>query len=212
MILERNNAQEVEGPTIWRGQQNPCPALPQFHPPCTQVAGTSSHLIKGCYGLGDIGTQQRPRTSVGLSLSEQGRWEAQKFGGPVKPLTGASIGPSKFGDLPPVLFAEQTAAANDGTNEVAMNLLDKQNYLIRHQRGYIWTFKFWDLPPVLLSVVFAERTMVGTKLHWTSLASKTIYHAAGGDRSSVDGWWHNIAAADATAVPPPPRWRRRCWC
>ena len=51
---------------------------------------------------------------------------------------GVSTGPSKFGDLPPVLlsvvFAVGTApaAANDGTNEVAMNLLDKQNYLIRH--------------------------------------------------------------------------------
>ena len=62
------------------GPVEPLPS-PQFHPPCTQDAGTSSHLIKGCYGLGDIGTQQRPRTSVGLSLSEQGRWKVQKCGG-----------------------------------------------------------------------------------------------------------------------------------
>lgn len=59
------------------------------------------------------------------------------------PLIEASTGPSKFRDLPLVLlsvvFAEQkaAAAANDGTNEVALDLLDKQNHLIRHWMGYI---------------------------------------------------------------------------
>ena len=56
---------------------------------------------------------------------------------------GVSTGPSKFGDLLPVLlsvvFAVGTApaAANDGTKEAALDLLDKQNHLIRRCRGYI---------------------------------------------------------------------------
>ena len=55
---------------------------------------SSSHLIKGRYGLGDIGTQQRPRASVGLSLREQGRWKVQQFGGASRTPRPSSTGPA----------------------------------------------------------------------------------------------------------------------